>query len=131
MSWPVRPGPKFLQNFWDEGDPTIIPKPPWKGFGNLRFSYPASGPFCWHTVLKLPFQTPFSPILDTCLSQSLAEEDAHKNMNLINDTKIVFLQTAKAVHSFFFLNDSSKNLRFTGVEKKLNLSYFLSFIHIW
>ena len=50
--------------------------------------------------LKLPFQTPFSLISDTCLILSLAEEDAHKNMNLINDTKIVFLQTAKAVHSF-------------------------------
>ena len=30
---------------------TNIPKHPWKGFGNLRFSCFASGPFCWHTVL--------------------------------------------------------------------------------
>ena len=53
--------------------------------------------------LKLPFQNPFSLISDTCLIQSLAEEDAHKNMNLINDTKIVFfLKLQKRfIHSFF------------------------------
>ena len=48
MGQPVRPKPKL----WAEVGPTNIPKHPWKGFGNLRFSCFASGPFCWHTVLR-------------------------------------------------------------------------------
>ena len=46
--------------------------------------------------IKIAISNPFFPDLGYLPYSSLAKEDTHKNMNLINDTRIVFfLETAK------------------------------------
>ena len=53
--------------------------------------------------IKIAISNPFFPDLGYLPYSSLAKEDAHKNMNLINDTRIVFfLKLQKRfIHSFF------------------------------
>ena len=53
--------------------------------------------------IKIAISNPFFPDLGYLPYSSLAEEDTHKNMNLINDTRIVFfLKLQKRfIHSFF------------------------------
>ena len=53
--------------------------------------------------IGIKLKLPFFPDLGYLPYSSLAKEDAHKNMNLINDTRIVFfLKLQKRfIHSFF------------------------------